>query len=345
MKVIDPAPCANVPALSNVQMHVSARRSDGTGAPGEARPGGFAVASYACGRTGPWAGLVVFLVFASLLAAGVPTAAAEPFPKGRIWEVSRPGIASSHVFGTMHVADPRVLDLPPEVRRAFEGSRRFVMEMRPDDMTARRFVEATELPNDGRLADQVGEPALRAIEDRLRPLGIPAERIARLKPWAALLLLTAPAATGEPVLDADLYARARASGKRIEELESVEEQIAVLDGLPEDTQVALLAVALRRADVMDADLERSIAAYLKGDLRTLARLGTAFPGATADELRHLALLEKKVLHDRSVVMAHRVQSSLRMGGAFVAVGALHLYGRKGMLQALREDGWTVRRVR
>ena len=57
-----------------------------------------------------------------------------------------------------------------------------------------------------------------------------------------------------------------------------------------------------------------------------------------------AVLEKAIIHDRSVVMAYRLQAYLRRGGAFVAVGALHLYGPKGMLALLAEDGWVVRPV-
>jgi hypothetical protein len=35
---------------------------------------------------------------------------------------------------------------------------------------------------------------------------------------------------------------------------------------------------------------------------------------------------------------------LRKGGAFVALGALHLYGKKGVLALLVEDGWKVTRI-
>ena len=42
-------------------------------------------------------------------------------------------------------------------------------------------------------------------------------------------------------------------------------------------------------------------------------------------------LMKRVVIDRSVVMAYRMQRELRRGGAFVAVGALHLYGARGVL--------------
>jgi len=45
-----------------------------------------------------------------------------------------------------------------------------------------------------------------------------------------------------------------------------------------------------------------------------------------------------------VVMAFRMQRELRRGDAFVAVGALHLYGEKGVLALLAQDGYHSTRV-
>ena len=55
-------------------------------------------------------------------------------------------------------------------------------------------------------------------------------------------------------------------------------------------------------------------------------------------------MTKRVVHDRSVVMAFRMQRELRRGNAFVALGALHLYGEKGVLALLEEDGYRAARV-
>jgi len=43
-------------------------------------------------------------------------------------------------------------------------------------------------------------------------------------------------------------------------------------------------------------------------------------------------------------MAFRMQRELRRGQAFVALGALHLYGERGVLALLEEDGYRAQRV-
>jgi uncharacterized protein YbaP (TraB family) len=51
-----------------------------------------------------------------------------------------------------------------------------------------------------------------------------------------------------------------------------------------------------------------------------------------------------VVHDRNVVMAFRMQRELRRGNAFIALGALHLYGTDGVLARLEADGYRAARV-
>ncbi|HKX37904.1 MAG TPA: hypothetical protein VJN20_04580, partial [Burkholderiales bacterium] len=52
----------------------------------------------------------------ALLAALALPARAEPrFTRGLLWRIRRNGVAPSHVYGTIHVADARLADIPPGV--------------------------------------------------------------------------------------------------------------------------------------------------------------------------------------------------------------------------------------
>jgi len=63
---------------------------------------------------------------------------------------------------------------------------------------------------------------------------------------------------------------------------------------------------------------------------------------TADALNE-AFLER-VLFLRNGRMTETILPRLQSGGAFVAVGALHLYGDRGVLARLREKGYRITRV-
>jgi hypothetical protein len=72
---------------------------------------------------------IVASCFLALAIAGVFPARAEvpqpegKFTKGLLWRVSKARVAPSYVFGTIHVADPRVLELPGPVSRALARSK------------------------------------------------------------------------------------------------------------------------------------------------------------------------------------------------------------------------------
>ena len=59
---------------------------------------------------------------------------------------------------------------------------------------------------------------------------------------------------------------------------------------------------------------------------------------------HYAILFRSIVENRSVVMAHRLFMPLREGRAFVGVGAMHLYGGRGLLSLIAQQGYRVSRV-
>jgi uncharacterized protein YbaP (TraB family) len=56
------------------------------------------------------------------------------------------------------------------------------------------------------------------------------------------------------------------------------------------------------------------------------------------------VFDQRLLYDRNARMLERMQLQLKTGAAFIAVGALHLYGEKGLLNLLERDGYRLTRV-
>jgi len=61
------------------------------------------------------------------------------FSRGLLWRVSKRGVAASHIFGTIHVADPRVLLIPDAVMQALSKSRSYAMEIQLNPAVEARF--------------------------------------------------------------------------------------------------------------------------------------------------------------------------------------------------------------
>jgi uncharacterized protein YbaP (TraB family) len=66
------------------------------------------------------------------------------------------------------------------------------------------------------------------------------------------------------------------------------------------------------------------------------------PGA--DEAESYAAFQEAMVDARNRHMAEAARPILDEGGAFVAVGALHLAGKDGLVALLRKDGYAVEAV-
>lgn len=285
-------------------------------------------------------------VFASLFAAAIPAwGAQERFGRGLLWRVTKNGVAPSHVYGTIHVADPRLAELPAVVRKIFDGAKSLMLEFVPDGYSRERFLEAAMFLDHQTLEQKIGAEDFERAVEHLQPIGLPRELVNKLKPWGVLLNLRNPkrGAQGSP-LDSQLVELARARRMPLHQIEGVEEQIFTFDEFPMESQVALLKHSLAYRDELLELAERTLDAYLAGDLSAIWRLREQFVARHPQIAAHQAAMTKRVVHDRSVVMAFRMQRQLRRGDAFVALGALHLYGEKGVLALLEDDGYRAARV-
>jgi uncharacterized protein YbaP (TraB family) len=281
------------------------------------------------------------------MAAGVPlpAGAAGRYAQGLLWRISRPGVEPSHLFGTLHAGDPRLQVLPPSVQSAFDQSRSLMLEYYASQYGRERFLEAALYLDARTLSDDIGPSDFERVLEALRPIGLTRELVSKLKPWGVLLnLRTSRQPSGTPMLEERLYRQARARRMVIEQIENVEEQVFTFDEMSKTSQVALLKHYLGHPDALDALAERTLEAYLARDLEALWRAQQDYARRHPEIAAHHAELVKRVVLDRSVVMAFRMQRELRRGRAFVAVGALHLYGDRGVLALIEEDGYRAVRL-
>lgn len=279
---------------------------------------------------------------------------AERFGEGLFWEIFQDGEPIGHIFGTFHSNDERVLDLPPVVKNTLLASSSFSMEAFPG---ARYFnphwgfkdiIDDMTLPEGQTLPDLVGEKTYRRIEERLVANGVSPERIPRLRPWAAMNELGTRKVRGKKkhgdIMDHVLYEMAAAEVSDLYQVETLEELMAAYYDFPLDAQVGLLRDRLEAHGSLDAVAEKMTEAYLREDLRGMLGLSTHFISADSVAKGYDRVYLKHVLHIRNIVMAHYMLAPLRRKKAFIAIGALHLHGEKGVLRLLEDYGYSLRRV-
>jgi hypothetical protein len=285
------------------------------------------------------------LVAIAVAPAAAATAPRPAFDRGRLFRVTRPGRPDSFVFGTIHLADPRVSEVPPAVSAALARSRTLALEIAPVQVVETELDELEVLENGRRLEPLIGAHAYEELRYRLLPTGTPERVVARLKPWAAWLRLSLRSPlSDERSLEENLLAQARQRRMSWMSLESVEEQVAAFDTIPLDAQVALLKHALLHRDSQAAAAEQAIAAWLPGDLAAVAGVPDDMARRFPELKPHYAALVRHLVVDRTALLHHRLFMPLRSGSVLAAVGASHLPGRDGLLAMLVADGYRVDRI-
>lgn len=287
-------------------------------------------------------------LFVALL-AGLGEAAADPrFDKGIFWKVQRDGGPSSHLFGTMHATDPRLRDLPEQIRQPFVAARDVVFEL-PDDPQGQQLLAQAGVLSDGRRLDDILGPELFAeVAQAAARYGLPPEGLRPLKPWAVSTFLIYPPAElariigGEKVLDDWLRGEARRRGKAIHGLESFAEQIAIFDDMTEAEQIAMVRDMVADSAKAEAQFDSLLKAYMRSDIGSIFAQANDMSGVS--DLAAAQRFQQRLIVDRNATMVTRMQPFLARGDAFVAIGAAHLPGEAGILDLLEKQGYRVTRV-
>lgn len=283
-----------------------------------------------------------WLIGAALLSGLLLASGASAGESGLLWRVEGAAARPSYLFGTIHSDDPRVNRLPRAVEQALDESDSFTMEVLLDEKVLLELMAVSMLPPEQSLADFLDAALYRKTVAAMAKHGYPEPAVERLKPWVVLTTLSTPQPRGGEILDLVLFSRADSLGKRVYGLESVAEQVSVLDQLPLDDQIEALRDTLAHLDELEGLFSELYEAYLARDLDRLVALSDQHM-YMGDRETGEALMEQLV-DVRNRRMVERMQPQLRDGGAFIAIGALHLPGEQGLIQLLRRQGLKVTAV-
>ena len=278
--------------------------------------------------------LSFFLIFA--LFSG---AASADVGKGLLWRIHKPKVPASYLYGTIHVDDKRVKRLSEQVRKRFDESKTLCLEILPDRETQVGIGLAMLLPEGVMLDGLLGDALFTRLSLELNRKGITPMEALRLKPWAAMVALSRPESQGGYALDEQLYHWANYQYKRMCALETLQEQLSVFDELTHVDQIALLEETLDHLPKLKEMNEELIQIYLKGDLDAIFEKSMELNRVPDKGLSKR--LRESLIDRRNEIMIKRMKPYLENGRAFIAVGALHLPGDKGLIRLLVKEGYAV----
>lgn len=251
-----------------------------------------------------------------------------------------------YLFGTVHVLKPETSWQTPAFTRAFNASQ--VLYQEADVSEAVQQQLGALLPSlafyaDGRtLMDVLDDADEKEVLEAAEIVGLPPEALTRMKPWFAAIALTQMQMVkrgynAESGVDPVLTQQAKTANIPIRHFETAEQQLRMLAGLPEDSQIEFLVAGSESIEDTPDMLDDLVKDWVEGDVAGLADL------MSDEEAVGGAVLLERILIDRNRNWAEEIDELMvREPGTFmIAVGAAHLAGEDSVVDLLRQQGKQV----
>lgn len=285
---------------------------------------------------------------AALLVSAAPAllaAPALPDAEPAMWVV-RDADTTIYLFGTFHALDGKRDWFNDEVKQAFDASQDVVLEIiTPDDPTAlRATMMQRAMDTSGRtLTSKLSPDGRVRLAALLKTHSLPPTALDKFKPFFASLTV-ATLQFGKMGMGAEHGAEAvikkavAGTTKKLGAVETVNEQLGLLDSLSEPEQLKMLESALKQEGSMATEIQAMLTAWNNGDAVTVAKMIQQ----SDDES---PAFFKLMFTDRNARWVKWVDRRLEEPGTvFMAVGAGHLAGDRSVIAMLKKEGHKVTRV-
>lgn len=265
-----------------------------------------------------------------------------------LWEASSM-TNKVYLYGTVHAGKAEWYPLPSAVENAFADSEVLVVEADITDTEALRKAQPAALTPPDTLAKHVDPASYERFTKLLPRYKLPEASVSRLKPFMAvsLLLFADWARLGykpEYGVEGYLIAKARNNNKLVRELEGLDVQLDLIDSLTEEQNKRIFEGTVEALDsgIADGQIQGVVKAWQDGDPKALLDIAQKYD----EKVKGAAELEEKFIWGRHAAMLAKIEGYLNTTKerTFVAVGALHLAGPRGLVEMLRKQGYIVRQL-
>ena len=271
-----------------------------------------------------------------------------------LWKVSGNGLGRpSYIFGTHHMAPATMIDQIKGMDEAISGCDIVVGEVEKDSLTSpevqARMAQDMIAPLDSTLDVLLTTEEYRVVEkvfDKyFGTMGVKLSQMKSLKPSAISTQMQAmqalkyfPNFDATNLIDVAVQQRANDAGRPSVGLESVQEQIDLLFNGPLTEQAKGLVESCKQDEFFQVQSAALVDAYMSQDLDKIQTVMTdATMGGSEEAMEAL-------IYNRNRLWAAKLVEMMPERACLVCVGAGHLPGDQGLIQLLRNEGFTVEPV-
>lgn len=262
--------------------------------------------------------------------------------KGLLYEISGNELTKpSYVFGTFHIMCAEDYVMSEVTKQKLSDSEQIVLELDMDNPQMMMQMQQQMFMKDGKsLKDLLEKEEYEEVDSYFTDsLKMPFQMLNKVKPFALASMLY-PKILGCPLqsFEMDFVKLGQADKKEILGLETVADQMSVFDAIPYKKQADDLVETIEDMDNSRAEFAKMVSTYKTEDIDAIAKM-------IAEEENGYAEYTDVLLNNRNQNWIAKMSDFAKEKSTFFAVGAGHLGGEKGVVNLLREAGYTVTAVR
>ena len=249
-----------------------------------------------------------------------------------------------YLGATCHILRQADYPLPPEFDKAYRASEIVVFETdigKLQDPSMQQKLLEKAMYADGSTVDKhLSAQTYGELSAYCEANGIPLEALKQFKPSMLMVTLTVmelmKLGVAQQGVDLFFYGLANKDKKIVEGLETVEEQINYVVSMADGNEDEFVTYSLNDMKTIKQQFEVLANAWRKGDAEKLDEL-------MVTELKtKLPKLYKKLITDRNSKWLPLIDAHMKTPQTeFILVGAGHLVGPEGIIEALKKMGYIV----
>jgi len=256
--------------------------------------------------------------------------------KTLLWKIQSPHKeGSSYVFGTMHVQDKRVFSFLPTLENLILECDAIANEFNLDELqNAPPGYNQLLLPEGQTIQDLISPKNCKRLKSILKKeMNLDLRIVERNSPFTIINILAQLSLKSEmpQSLDATLWQFAKMNDMESFGLETLENQMAIVQNMPMSYQLKNLNNSIKNFSKSQKDTDKVMKLYVEQDIFKLYK-------ATRRNLREM---RKILLFNRNELMAQRIAELSAEKNVFFAIGAAHLAGKKGVLRLIKKAGLKI----
>jgi uncharacterized protein len=260
-----------------------------------------------------------------------------------LWEVSGKGLTQrSYLFGTFHLMCRGDIVFSEALKTAVLNSKLLYMELDMDDPAVMMGGLAMLQMKDGKkIRDLYSEAEYKKISSFFKDsLGTPIDFLESVKPYFLIALMypkLLPCKTVSGV-EEELLKLAKTQKKEVRGLETMAFQSAVFDSIPYQQQAKELLKSIDSMGAYRHYFDTMVQVYKNQQLSRMQQLFN-------NDAFGLEDYQDILLDKRNANWVVQLKTIMKQQPVFVAVGAGHLVGDKGLIALLKKEGYTVKPVK